>query len=342
MYYYNAIAAEKANKTRGVRISVVFHTLLLLIAFFYYFQVEVKDPDPDKPYRILVEYRNFEESSLSTYAHADVGESRPKSEEVELLAPKVLEHVVEQHPEMEVPKPVVDIKPVTPPVPEVEETVVDESPVVVEESKEDFKDEKPIEVPVVKPVPTPPAPTPTPTPTPSPPKPTPTPTPTNTKPTPTPTPPTPQSGGNTGGTAAGDKPASKTDGSGSGKSNSGTGPGSDSGPDKTSGKANGQDGSGEYDGSGNGIFGRKVIKRNYADIPLTKSGKIAMKVCVDRSGNVTYVELLELETTIRDREILRKTLIAAKGYKFEPDAQAPREECGKLNVILDINAFKIK
>lgn len=327
MYYYNTIAAEKANRSRSMRVSVVFHTLLLLIAFLYYFQVEVKDPDPDKPYRIFVEYTNFEESSLSTYAHADVGESRPKSEEVELLAPKVLEHVVEQHPELEVPKPVVDIKPVTPPVPEVEETVVEESPVVVVESAQDFENEKPIEVPMVKPTPTPPAPTPTPpAPTPS---------------TPAPTPPS-TSGGNTGGTAPGNNPASKTDGTGSGKSNTGTGPGSDSGPDKTSGKANGEDGSGAYDGSGNGIFGRKVVKRNYADIPLTKSGKIAMKVCVDRSGNVTYVELLELETTIRDREILRKTLIAAKGYKFEPDIKAPREECGKLNVILDINAFKIK
>lgn len=338
MYYYNTIAAEKANRTRSIRISVILHTLLLFIAFFYFFQVEVDDPDPDKPYKIFVEYVNFEESSLSTYAHADAGESRPKSEEIELLAPKVLETVVEKHPELEVPKPVVEMKPVTPPIPDVQETVVDESPVVVQESAEDFKNEKPLDVPIVKPTPTP-TPTP-PAPTPTPPAPTPTP------PTPTPSPPKQTtgstSGANTGGTASGDKPASKTDGNGSGKSNSGTGPGSDSGPDKTSGKANGQDGAGEYDGSGNGIFGRRVIKRNYSGIPLTKSGKIAMKVCVDRNGNVTYVELLELETSIRDREVLRQTLIAAKGYKYEPDTKAPREECGKLTVILDINAFKIK
>ncbi|HOY12544.1 MAG TPA: hypothetical protein PLY70_05365 [Saprospiraceae bacterium] len=326
--YYNTFALEKANRGKGMRISVIAHLLLLLIAFFYYFQVEVKNPDPDKPYRIYVQYQNFEESSLSTYAHADVGESRPKSEEVELLSPKILETVIEKHPEMEIPKPQVVIAPTPPPTPTVNETVVEESPVVVEESPQVVEKPIPVEAPVVKPspepakVPTPPAPSP------SPPK----------QETSTPS----GSTADTGGKTAGDKPASKTDGNGSGKSNTGTGPGSDSGPDKTSGKANGQDGSGSYDGSGNGIFGRKVVYRNYSGIPLTKSGKIVMKVCINRSGNVVYVELLELETTIRDRETLRKTLIAARGYKFESDTKAPAEECGKLSVVLDINAFKIK
>ena len=73
---------------------------------------------------------------------------------------------------------------------------------------------------------------------------------------------------------------------------------------------------------------------------MTQSGTIMIKICVNRAGNATYVELIELGTTIRDREILAKSLRAAKGYRFQPDPSAPLEECGKLEISLDINLFK--
>ena len=88
---------EKQNKSKGRQISIVIHLLLLLISFLYYFQVDVKDPDPEKPYRVLVDF-DFQESSLSTYAHADVGESRPKNTEeqkAEVNDPKPAETQVE-------------------------------------------------------------------------------------------------------------------------------------------------------------------------------------------------------------------------------------------------------
>ncbi len=135
-------------------------------------------------------------------------------------------------------------------------------------------------------------------------------------------------------TGTSNKPQSNTDGSGQGKANSGTGRGSDSGPDVTSGVGNSSDGTGEYDGSGNGIFNRKVIYRNVSALPMTKSGKVVVKTCINRMGSITFTEILP-ETTIKDRAILKKTLTAVKGYKYQPDPKAPKEQCGKLKFTVD-------
>lgn len=92
-----------------------------------------------------------------------------------------------------------------------------------------------------------------------------------------------------------------------------------------------------YDGFGGSIFGRKII---YRDISATKaavdvSGIVVNKVCINREGLVTYVELVGSETTIKDREVLRRYLKAARGYKFQPDISAPVQQCGKLTFIID-------
>jgi hypothetical protein len=63
-------------------------------------------------------------------------------------------------------------------------------------------------------------------------------------------------------------------------------------------------------------------------------------MCVNRAGDVVYVEILETETTETDREKLKRALNAAKGYKVEPDPSAPREQCGKLLFDLSINALR--
>lgn len=87
-----------------------------------------------------------------------------------------------------------------------------------------------------------------------------------------------------------------------------------------------------YDSTGDGVFGRKII---YRDASLFKklantSGKIAVKVCINRMGLVTFVELIPSETTIADREILKTFLKAARKYKFEPLSTAPIQQCGKI------------
>jgi len=94
---------------------------------------------------------------------------------------------------------------------------------------------------------------------------------------------------------------------------------------------------GSFDGSGDGIFGRKVI---YRDLTATKaavrvSGKIVCIVCINKAGLVTYAGLIGSETTIKDKRALRAYLKAATGYKFQPDASAPVQQCGKLRFTID-------
>jgi periplasmic protein TonB len=309
----------------GMPKSLIMHILFLLLAFFYSFKTDMKDPDPDKPYKVIMEMdfrkevvkrpppepkiADFEEeSSNSTKSNADKGESRPINEEVQKVK------VNDPKPPVPTPTPPVktipDVKP-TPPSKPI--STPDESPVKVKENPID------IDKPTKDNVPAP-----------------------STRPTTTTTPPATKPGAGTVGSPTGtsNKPQSQTDGNGQGKSDSGPGKGSGTGTDVTSGTGTGSDGTGEFDGSGNGIFKRKVIYKNFAALPMTMSGKVVVKTCINRAGLVTYTEILQAESTIKDRAVLKKSLSAAKGYRYEPDNNAPKEQCGKLTINLDINRFK--
>ncbi|MDC1508999.1 hypothetical protein N8364_04925 [Saprospiraceae bacterium] len=102
-------------------------------------------------------------------------------------------------------------------------------------------------------------------------------------------------------------------------------------------------GNGEYDGSGDGIFGRKVVYRNHAElaaITASGSGRIYIKVCIDSRGKVTYAEIDNFNTTIKNNNTLRKALKMIESYRFEPDPKAPVEQCGMIKLFLDLNAFR--
>jgi hypothetical protein len=103
------------------------------------------------------------------------------------------------------------------------------------------------------------------------------------------------------------------------------------------------EGTGEYDGSGDGVYGRKIVYRDLSDTKaaISVSGKVVTKICINRDGNVTFVELIPSETTIADNKTLKLYLKAARGYKFQPDLKAPKEQCGKLSFKLD-NSIKNK
>ncbi len=309
-------ALEKKNKNKGLRRSIVIHLLLLLIFFFYSFSSTPKEDDIDKPpYPVVVEF-TYEESSLSTYAHADVGESRPKNEEVEKVETSQPKEVEIEKTEVEIPDPTPVIN-TTPSDPVVSETTVEDSPVEAEETDVEIDMPEEEVVPVEEPA----------TPSVDPPKPTKTESKIKiTKP-----------GSGTSGTN--ESLPSKTDGKGKGKGTSGKGKGNTKGSDITSGVGNTSDGSGEYDGSGYGIFGRKVIHRNFSKIPMTKKGKIIVKTCINRGGRVTFAEIMDEGTTITSRKILKKALDASYGYKFEPDLRAPKEQCGKLIISLSGDAI---
>lgn len=134
-------------------------------------------------------------------------------------------------------------------------------------------------------------------------------------------------------------PSLKDGDGGSGRGDSGTGKGNDdSGDDDDSGRGTGGAGEGEFDASGDGIFGRKVIEKNYGALSkiYVKTGKIWVKTCVNRAGRVTYVEIDDVNTSIRDGQILRDALAAVQGYKFEEDYTAAKEQCGVLKFIIDL------
>ena len=144
-------------------------------------------------------------------------------------------------------------------------------------------------------------------------------------------------------TSSGDSsedPSIKDGNGGSGKGDSGSGRGKDAdGDDGDSGIGDGGYGEGEFDASGDGIFGRKVIYNNYEDLKkiYKKSGRIWIKTCVNRRGKVTVVEIDELNTTIRDAQILRDALKAVQGYRFEEDFSAAKEQCGLIKILLDLS-----
>lgn len=146
---------------------------------------------------------------------------------------------------------------------------------------------------------------------------------------------------NTAGSTTGNSTTrpSTVDGSpgGTGKGKTGSGAGMSSGTDGDGGLGDRSDGTGIYDGSGNGVFGRKVIARDLQTIKsvVRGSGKAVVKVCINRAGNVTFAEIIQSETTFTDREGLKKFLQAAWTYKFQADLSAPKEQCGKLTFTVD-------
>jgi len=127
------------------------------------------------------------------------------------------------------------------------------------------------------------------------------------------------------------------DGDGSGRSGSGDGKGKDAdGNDGDSGIGTGGYGEGEFDDSGDGIFGRKVVYRDRSMVNNAgKSGRIVFKVCINRRGVVSYIEINEFETTIKDSKTLRNALESMRKYKYEPDPSAAKEQCGRFSVTID-------
>ncbi|MEY3422501.1 MAG: hypothetical protein RIR48_2818 [Bacteroidota bacterium] len=311
---YNALEVNRNDRNKGVRISFLIHALLLLLIFFYYLpKIDPAELEDQPPYAVKVDF-TFEESSLSKLAHDDAGARRAKAES----APAAVEKPQEETPqkedvvkpeEIEITKPqVIDIPRPDIKVPNPVLIPTDNSPVVTSTPVE----EAPVKV--------------SETPKPSAPEPVKT----------TPSKPAPTSGsGSTTGTST--KPSTVEGAGGPGKADAGTGAGRDKGNDGNAGAGNVSEGTGEYDGSGDGVFGRKIIVR---DLSATKAaisvtGRVVTKICINRAGNVTFVELIPSETTIRDKNALKLYMKAARGYKFQPDLTAPKEQCGKLSFKVD-------
>jgi outer membrane biosynthesis protein TonB len=311
---YNTLEVNRNDRNKGARVSFVIHALLLLLIFFYYLpKADLTELEDKPPYAVKVDF-TFEESSLSKLAHDDAGAKRAKAESAPTAEEKpqeetpIKEEVVKPE-EIEVTKPqVIDV-----PRPDIKVP----NPVLIPTYDEPIVTSKPVEEAPVK-VSEPARPS-----APAPVKTTPAPSSTN------------SGSGSTTGTST--KPSTVDGSGGPGKGDAGTGAGRDKGNDGNAGAGNVSEGTGEYDGSGDGVFGRKVT---YRDLSATKaaisvSGRVVTKICINRAGNVTFVELIPTETTIRDKNTLKLYLKAARGYKFQPDLTSPKEQCGKLSFKVD-------
>lgn len=333
----NTSQLEARNQKIGLRVSIVAHLALLFLAFYFLLP---NDPNKniDTQYSVTIDFSEFKESSLSKYAHADPGAKRPKSVEIKKVKPAPVKPVEVKTPPKQMPKttPVIVPKPTEPIVSEVleEESIIEaiEEDIKIEEPElEDIVEPEPIPEPVIEEVVEVEDPVEEVLPTEAPSQ-------TN----------LPSENGsdvaaNDSGTA--DTAPSVFDGEdeGTGKGSEGDGAGmdGDSGNDGDSGVGTGGAGTGAYDGSGDGIFGRKVIYRDKKALMevINKSGKIVMKMCINPSGEVTYVEIDEESTTIRDRKVLNKALKAIRNYKFEPKPNGPSEECGKMTISQDLSSI---
>ncbi len=317
---------DKEIQQKKMKTSLGIHLGVLALAFFLGCP---QNQAEEKEYEIAVNFQQidftFDKASNSTKSESTEGAKREKQEAIpEVPKPEIKEVEV---PTPEVKQPEVVKTPPKPTTPIISETTIEEPEpevVAVEEEVEIDEPEPEVVPEKVKPAPKR-------VDQPSKPKPT-----------------TSKSTSKSSETSTTDTGTpSKTDGTkeGTGKGSTGTGKGKDSkGDDGDSGIGTGGSGEGEYDDSGNGVFGRRVIYRNIKAVldvgfDNQKGKKIVAKFCVARPGNVTYVEISDETTAIITRSKMKSVMDALYGYKVEPDFKAPREQCGKITISLDVNAL---
>lgn len=86
--------------------------------------------------------------------------------------------------------------------------------------------------------------------------------------------------------------------------------------------------------AGDGIFNRRVIERaNIKDI-IDRPGKLVVNLCINPAGRVTFAEIDQDRSTLRDRALLQRTEEVARAYRFERDYGAPYRQCGRLTFII--------
>ncbi|MCF8237259.1 MAG: hypothetical protein K9I85_03830 [Saprospiraceae bacterium] len=89
-----------------------------------------------------------------------------------------------------------------------------------------------------------------------------------------------------------------------------------------------------FDLSGSGILTRKVIYRASLENIIRQNGTFVVNICVNRSGNVTAAKYNPEGSTITEPNLVRKAMDAATKYKFERDATAPPQQCGRMTFVI--------
>jgi len=298
---------EDEHKKRGLRISVAIHILILLLALSPLLK---EDPEQsiDTQFSIAIDFANAP-SANSYKGQSSEGEQRARNENIEKVKTAPVDQI--ETPQSKTPVPEIKMPDPTP-VETIESDIFEDSEIVaIEEAPEEVKpveitpapsndsDSKPAEIPVNK------------------------------------------SGGKTSkanDTGSNSSPPSNKDGSGSGQGKKGDGFGKDgSGTDSSSGAGTGGPGTGIFDGTGDGIFGRQPVSGKIPPALMRENGKISMKVCISKRGKSTYVEIIQSETTIKDKNKQNIALDAMAKYLWQEDYSAAKEQCGKYIFNIKIN-----
>ncbi len=340
--------AAKSTWNNSLNKSIAIHVFLLLIAWLLKLPSN-PEKNIDTQYAVTVNFQNIDftnsKSSNSTKSKSTEGQQRPKSEapkKIEASKPKKIEVPTVTPPK---PKPTPPATKPTPTDPVLSETTTDESDIQAIEEEIEVDDPEPEFIPEASPEPVP-----------------------STEPVVL-NPELPSiediigdiddepidvaeetdifaeeegddqdSEAAQDGSSDGDPSIKDGDDAGTGKGDTGSGKGNDNeGDDNDSGIGTGDHGEGEFDASGDGIFGRKVIYRDPSMIALasSKSGQIVFKVCINRRGSVSFIEIDDFKTTIDDVSLLRKALDALHKYKYEVDYTAAKEQCGAYTLKVD-------
>ncbi|MDX1479893.1 MAG: hypothetical protein R3301_19415 [Saprospiraceae bacterium] len=88
--------------------------------------------------------------------------------------------------------------------------------------------------------------------------------------------------------------------------------------------------------SDDGLFNRKVIHRANVARLAVKQGKIVIKLCVDRNGQVVWVKYDRDRSSLHNTDLIARAEATAEEYKFEKDPAAPTQQCGALTFIFQI------
>jgi len=90
------------------------------------------------------------------------------------------------------------------------------------------------------------------------------------------------------------------------------------------------------DFAGDGLFNRKVIQRADVARLAIKDGKLVVNLCINQTGEVVYVKCDAEASTISDSQIISLAESVAQNYVFEADATASSQQCGRLTFVFKI------
>jgi len=131
-------------------------------------------------------------------------------------------------------------------------------------------------------------------------------------------------------------PGQKTDGSTTGEGETGK-PGNQGGLE---GSVDSQNRTGSTGGGGDAergivanLSGRSALSLPQPDYPSQKSGKVVVRVTVDKQGNVTKAEPGKQGSTTLDPQLLKAAEKAALNAKFDVNANAPAYQVGTITYV---------